>query len=631
VTTNTADFQFHAMDEGKLAARLVVRYLLSDTTVYVTLEDLQEHGGYELIEIAMPRLVTVREEDGPAWLAHGDTGGSVVMLSEASTGALPPNTFWGKVLATLPVVMVGTDRAMCVQEVTSYMDGSELAVAGRSGHRRASLGTVKVHRISGKDCYDMNSGPGTARICGNRDTSNLLVGQKSSCRLDFIAATDATKPVDWLAGAKLVRKRMPLIPTTYYDDKFVYGIRCDEPKNDVPTATFQQCEELIRNIAALTDNSPQVVHLWGWQYRGKDTGYPAVAEVNQRLGGYDAMMHLMEEAAKFNCEVTLSDNYDDAYKSSPNWDTKVIARRPDGELWKSRNWTGEDSYILGLAKYMKGPGLERIRYTCERYRTRHSTHVDVLSYYPIRNDWDSASPASGITNLLEGRYKVLEEFAKRGVDVSSEAVRYAFIGKVSCYWTMPRPRPCPFGGKPVPLLPAIYRRSALWGQSTRSTPPQEDNIFHTLFYNACPHVMIRSNTDLREVADLFYLMMVPWFKVFHRNIESFRREGSRIVIGLEGNSRIDLDETQKTYSVTVDGTEVARNGSTFCPLDESRIAFYSAKPTDLTAPLPKSWNPAKVSATALSTGKGEQYPVKVEQSIIKISVPAQRPVIVASS
>src|SRR5207237_7441732 len=94
-----------------------------------------------------------------------------------------------------------------------------------------------------------------------------------------------------------------------------------------------------------------------------------------------------EKAKAYNCIATLSDNYDDAYRSSPAWDEKIIARRPDGELWESRNWTGENSYIIGLAKYMDGPGMERVRYTCERYKLPKTTHVDVLSYFSIRNDW----------------------------------------------------------------------------------------------------------------------------------------------------------------------------------------------------------------------------------------------------
>src|SRR4029077_1347740 len=199
------------------------------------------------------------------------------------------------------------------------------------------------------------------------------------------------------------------------------------------------------------------------QYRGKDTGYPAVREVNQRIGGYDAMMNLMQKANAYTCIATRSYNYDDAYRSSPAWDPKIIARRPDGELWESRNWTGENSYIIGLAKYMAGPGMERIRYTCERYKLPKTTHVDVLSYFSIRNDWDHEHPASGIKNLQEGRYKVLDEFKKCGLDIVSEQLRYAFIGKNSVNDNGPTGGPSPFGGDVIPLAATIYRRSAIWG------------------------------------------------------------------------------------------------------------------------------------------------------------------------
>ncbi|MDE3181508.1 MAG: hypothetical protein KGM47_17835 [Acidobacteriota bacterium] len=138
---------------------MVVRYVLDGATLYVTLENVKEQEGYELIEVGMPRLATVREEDGPSWVAQANDGGSVVALDEARPGELPVNTFWGKVLGTLPVVMIGTDRAICLQEVTAYMDGSELSVSGDRGRRRASLGTVKRHRVNGSLYYSMNTAP----------------------------------------------------------------------------------------------------------------------------------------------------------------------------------------------------------------------------------------------------------------------------------------------------------------------------------------------------------------------------------------------------------------------------------------------------------------------------------------
>ena len=209
------------------------------------------------------------------------------------------------------------------------MDSTILAVTGESGDRRVSMGTVQNYRVNGSLCYDMNLGKGAPRNCGNAATPNLLVGQKSLCRLDFAGAA-AGRATDWLDGARLVRSRMPAIPTNYYDGKYVYGIRCDEPKFEKAASTFEQCEQIIRDVAALTDHSPQIVHLWGWQYRGKDTGYPAVAEVNKRVGTLEQLRNLLAAGPRYGCRVTFSDNYDDAYKSSPAWHPKFIARRPDG-------------------------------------------------------------------------------------------------------------------------------------------------------------------------------------------------------------------------------------------------------------------------------------------------------------
>ena len=627
VLKDHSDLLFQISDGSNTVVSFVLSYLVDAATLRVVLYAVREFPGYELIEVALPRLAAVREEDGPAWLAHGDDGGWLATLKDATTGSLRPNTFWGNVLATLPVVMIGTDRLVCVQETTAFMDGTALSVSGKAGKRRAALGTIKTHRVNGTLCYDMNTGPGTPRNCGNKQSPNLLIDQESSCRLDFLSAPDDKTPLTWLDAAKLVRRRMPPIPNHLYDDAFVYGIRCDEPSYPKPASTFEQCEQLIHQIAELTDYSPQIVHLWGWQYGGKDTGYPAVAEVNQRIGGYDGMMRLMQKAKDYNCIATLSDNYDDGYRSSPKWDPKIIARRPDGELWESRNWTGENSYIIGLAKYMAGPGMERIQYTCERYKLPKTTHIDVLSYFSIRNDWDREHPASGIKNLTEGRYRILREFAKRGVDVSSEALRYAFIGKISSFWYMTGPGTCPFGGTPIPLLATIYRKSAIWGQSGRTTG-LDDRVMKTLFYNGCSHAIVRADMNLNDTLDTFYLVMVPWFQLHARNIESFRRDGERTVIGLENNGVINIDWSSKTYTASLNGAPICSDAGTFSPLDESRIAFYSLSARELTAHLPEGWQASDIRAAKLTPGGPMEFQATVDAGQIRVSLEPRQPVIV---
>lgn len=619
---NAIEFEFSAEDGGKKAVTFAVRYELNDATVFVSLEAVNEEPGFELIDVAMPALASVREEDGHAWLAHGDTGGSTVSLSQATPGRLPENRFWGRVCVTLPVVMIGTDKALCVEEVKAFMDTTELAVDGEAGHRRAALGSDQTYRVNGSLAYDMNVPAGEPRVAGNDQTPNLLVGQRPLCRLDFIAAAPGQPALDWLDGAKLVAARMPPIPTHYYDDKLMMMAMADSPNRPAPAMTFEQIGKAIRDVAALTAHAPQVLYIWGWQYRGKDTGYPAVDEVNARLGGYEGLKKLMADARPYNANVSLSDNYDDAYKSSPAWDDAIIARRPDGQLWLSRAWTGERSYIIGLAKYMAGKGPERIRFACERYGMRDTYLIDVLSYYPIRNDWDPAHPASGVKNLVEGRYQVLDGFKRHGIDVISEQLRYAYIGRMSLNDNGPMSGASPFGGDAIPLAATIYRHSAIWG--LRGFSANGSQQLDTLFWNGHGFVGLGS-PSVDQAVDFYYEVLLPWMQVHARDVESFRRDGDRVVIGLKG-ATLDLDRKANTYAVKVGDVEIARDGDTFCPFGDDRIAFYAHADKTLTAALPSGWNADEVVARALSVDQAEPVPVSFAEGKVSVSVTARRPV-----
>ncbi|MES2392272.1 MAG: hypothetical protein V4555_11570, partial [Acidobacteriota bacterium] len=213
VSGGRADFHFTAMFAAEAAAaEFVLRYALEGRTVRVTLEEVQERAGFELISLGMPSLVSVEEHDSDAWLAHGNAGGDMVALSEAKAGKLGVNSFWGEINGVLPVVMAGHSGAVCVQETTAFMDGTLLSVEGGAPKRRACLGTTKVHRVDGGACYNMNLGRGMPLSCGNRATPNLIVEQTSACRLDFLEPAAGGRALNWMDGAKLVRARMPGIP-----------------------------------------------------------------------------------------------------------------------------------------------------------------------------------------------------------------------------------------------------------------------------------------------------------------------------------------------------------------------------------------------------------------------------------
>jgi hypothetical protein len=631
-TAAQADFHFRAVWAGQTAASFVVRYALSETTVLVALEDVQEMKGFELIQVELPQLATVLEEQKGAWLAHGESGGSVATLKQAKAGHLAASRFWGDILATLPVVMIGTDDAICIQETTAYMDGTSLAVWTHEAGKGATLGATQRYRVNGSLTYDMNADGVNGHIAGKPGTPNLLVGQKSSCRLDFLCDPGHNTKMDWLAAMKYVRKRMPPMPNPYFHDKFQHDIICDLPRPQAPVCTFAQAEDRIGQLAALIDGAPQIARVWGWQYRGKDTGYPAVDKVDPRLGTYEDLMGLKQAAHSYNTLVTLSDNYDDAYKSSPAWDPALVARRPDEQLWVSQNWTGEISYVLGPAKYMETAGEKRAHFTCEHYKVEKVAHIDVVTYYSIRNDWDVEKPASGFKNLTEGRYKLLDIYKGHGVDVSSELIRYPFIGKVSSYHYGVSGGVCPFGGDAIPLQAALYRKSAIWGQESDPLAIAQ-GIANEIFYNGHGYLWFSEdpsfNVGVDRLAELYYLSHLPWRALHQLDLESFDRNGDMLTLGFENGAVARLNWKTKDYVVALNGVEIARSGTTVCPIDDDRIAFYSVAGGELSVKLPETWDKSRAVAIALAVYPADRtsLPIKGDQAVVTLDVPARRPVV----
>lgn len=189
-----ADFQFTVREKGAPMASFMVRYELTGAELDVSLEAVFEEQGFQLIDVGLADLAEVAEPDGGAWLAHGDGGGVLAWLKNARDGHLGPTP-------TLPVGMVGTSRMLCVEEVESPSDATELAV----DHHQARLGTLKVWRLRG-------------------EAENRLIGGRPLCRLDFAGDIDRNGAVDWLDGAKLVRTRMPQIPSHDEDGKVLYEV-----------------------------------------------------------------------------------------------------------------------------------------------------------------------------------------------------------------------------------------------------------------------------------------------------------------------------------------------------------------------------------------------------------------------
>lgn len=606
---------------GREAAAFHLRYAIESSSLVLTMESIEEQAGFELIEMALPHLVSVHEADGSAWMAEGRNGGSFVRLEAAKAYRFEDSDYFGRISTELPIGMVGQHGIACVMEVTAFMDGTETEIKGTTGHRRALLGTVQVHRVHGGRCYHMNDGG--APICGKSNTPNLLVEQPSRVRFDFFSYAGEAQP--WLIGSKVLRSRVPASPTQFFSDRFVYIVAGKNKTLDKPKTTFTQSRQLVRDVARLTDYAPQTVFISGWVYDGQDTGYPSEDKINESLGNYEELRELIDASERLNANVTLNVNYDDAYKSSPIFNEAFIARRPDGAVWKSRAWDGEDSYIVGMAKFVEGGWADRrISYTIDRYKIKNSILIDAMSWFAVRNDWDVQHPASGYKNLVDGKYRIVEKFKEGGIAVTSEQFRYPFIGKLAESMDGPGVSDCPFGGEAVPLVATVFRGAAIWGTNgeTFRDPGQQ------LFWNTRSALWFQADTDRTRISDFYYLVVLPYSKLHAFSVERYESEGAVRRVLLERHSSVSLDTKTGSYTAELDGLTISRDNATTCPIDEQRIAFYAKTAQKLTYPLPAGWTAADLKARALTTQGRNVHKVECADGKIVVEVMPHQPVIV---
>jgi len=181
-------------------------------------------------------------------------------------------------------------------------------------------------------------------------------------------------------------------------------------------------------------------------------------------------------------------------------------------------------------------------------------------------------------------------------------------------------------GEAIPLAAAIYRKSAIWtlgGERWKVHP--ELSVF---FYNGRVIPALGGEDWERTFTAFYYGIFVPWQQILNRNIDTFLRDGDRVVMGLEGNSRIDLDWKTDQYSIAVGGVEIAHDGDTVCPIGDDRVAFYSHAAKTFSAPIPAGWDASTVVGYALFADQREKVPVTARDGKLMVSVTAERPVVV---
>ncbi len=607
-----------AVYQGVPAIEFDLVYTLTEEGVDVTYEIVVEHDNFYLIYILLPELITVNAGDAVAQLAIPADAGRLIDVKITQPHELEYEIDW---LHPILAGMAYHDKAIGIVDTKSIENHSIVSVFDHEGERYGSFSMKFMHRLMEYDLHEFSP------VVPVTDPAKLLKVQGSSTLSIFVQGDyDRDGKVSWVDGTKVLRDHIDAVPNPAYKGKSFVRTFVDRPPTRRDTTglreelKFSEVLQRIREFAAQTDSAAYVMYLLGWQYEGHDSGYPSVDKVNENLGGFDALVNLIEEAKKYNVNVSFYDNYDDSYPTHPGWDPEVICVDPQGQLIKGGVWEGSQSYLISPHKYVMKNALERVRFTLDTYPVQGSYFIDVLSggfNGGRKYDFDPKNPSGAILNF-KAKLRIIEAFNKRGIDIATEDFTGYFVGHVGTFGNIIAFDNVYFENEvAIPLIPFIYHSKTSYGMKISD---RSKDLTRFIYGHRAEKF-----TNKRSVftpAD-YILDNLPKQKLYGKAMRSYDRNGDVEKVVYEDGSVVEVNVTAGKYSVTLeDGFEIAKDYTSFVPVSDNAIMACSRDGGVISHALPKAWNGAKNLSVWKLNADGTRERVKHKMSKGKVSFQA---------
>ena len=184
-----------------------------------------------------------------------------------------------------------------------------------------------------------------------------------------------------------------------YKNTVVYKIFMKSKPQKMPGTNLEGAMDIIRRIEKWTGGMHQIAYLVGWQFEGHDSKYPSWSEVGRTLEypGTDtplaALRQAMRDAKRYNTDLSLHINMNDAYTNAPDWQVYLnagaICRAKDGQPAKYQVFDGEQSYQVNhIKEWEAGLAQKRIRGLVEmipELKDAKTIHID--AFFGTKDDF----------------------------------------------------------------------------------------------------------------------------------------------------------------------------------------------------------------------------------------------------
>lgn len=540
-------------------------FTLAGNELRVGFENVRQQDGFILTTISWPRLLADNSPD--TRLVNGRFSGRLMDPARCIPGTVTHESTWidpyvgGVLYSPRVLATVGIDSPGDLVTTSIGRDG-DVSSAG--------FGLEFTHYIAAR---------------GAPWERWILAAGTSMARLRFIERKASEPPLSWMDGAKLLREEVADVrPPAIYQDSVIYKILMDSKDYkdlppELPATSFAQAREIMSEVCRLSDGLRQIAYLTGAQHEGQDTKYPDVFTTNPKLGSTDELIKLIRGGRDLNTVVSFHSCATEAYKDSPMWDEEYIARDPSGGLFIYNRFAGGDCYWINQDQFARRGMGDLITRIFATYPIRETYHIDVLSTRAANVDFNPANPCSPNAGYA-GRLRMVDEFNRHGIDLTSEGLISWFVGKIGHAWLLKcESMTSLLGEEQVPFVPMLYHGHATYGL------PSELNPLLGLLYGATfstdfmPFDRMKFLWPGNTLADSLYLQNFPFQMLRTREMQRYDRKGDVRRVTYDDDTYVEIglsdaalrpysgyrDGEMGSFQIVIDGRTVARDFTAFLP------------------------------------------------------------------
>ncbi|MCL1932748.1 MAG: alpha/beta hydrolase fold domain-containing protein [Candidatus Azobacteroides sp.] len=597
----------------KEIAEYTLRFEMFGDELHLSLIDVKEKDGYELLEINMPSLLSL---DGETDMVSFTAGGRILSLDRA----IPEGYSFKYDTRNAAALLKSNDKL--VLESTCIDDRLNIAVFDNGKDKTANLGMVFVNRVRGKGRI--------ASIPVEHDHTvkiNLLNSDWGNDGWQSVAKfwrKDLKSINKDLYRRALVHKQLATVgpepPVGYVTEQSPYSV-----KRLTSVITFKEIFEIVKKYCNILDGMPQVLYIGGFQEGGFDNSYPYVLNTDRRLGTVEELKYYIQEARKYNTVLSLHDNYDSDVLNSPHYDPRIVCLDEEGKPWMGWFWAGGADHIVAPYKYgALGLMQKRVKETIETYGIKGSYHLDVLTSELLRYDFDPEYPASA-EKSLKGKLDIIDEFNKYGIDITSETLLHPFVGRIGFGLHARTDMNAVFfsGEKFIPLVDMVYHGILAYEGGGRS----EQAMLMGLMKGSS--IFVSEEGIKEEDIQWIYLHQMPVGLLYDKQMDQITEKDGITTVSYDAGTYVKVDFDKKNYEIQVDGRLIAKDRTTFIPSfkPDTYLAF-SKEGGAFSYPAPEGWNEkTKIKAVTLTfEGEGIEAPCAIKNGIFSMDIPAATPV-----